>query len=39
MQAMIRTVPPQAGQVSISIPQAGSERQVYGQLEPLIYPH
>jgi hypothetical protein len=30
MQAMIRTDPPQAGQVSMSMPKTGFERHVYG---------
>ncbi len=36
MQAMIRTAPPQAGEISISTPRNGSERRLYVRLEPLI---
>ncbi len=34
--AMIRTVPQQAGQVSMSIPKTNSQWQVYVWLQPFI---
>jgi len=36
-EPMIRTAPPQVGQVSLSMPKNRFERQVYFRLQPLLH--